>query len=81
MVGWRGKKANPDSWPALPPFAPVSFRYALKGPKRNARNEKALEMFNHFKGLVVFNNGGEIGTLENHLLTPATTVLQGLKLV
>ncbi|WP_310355459.1 hypothetical protein [Pseudomonas brassicacearum] len=28
---------------------------------RIARNEKAPEMFNHFRGLVVFNNGGEIG--------------------
>ena len=30
-------------------------------PKPNPNNEKAPEMFNHFRGLVVFNNGGEIG--------------------
>ena len=24
-------------------------------------NEKAPEMFNHFRGLVIHNNGGEIG--------------------
>jgi hypothetical protein len=30
-------------------------------PKQNAINEKAPEIFNNFWGLVLFNNGGEIG--------------------
>ena len=31
------------------------------GLSSHPENEKAPEMFNHFRGLVVFNNGGEIG--------------------
>ena len=30
-------------------------------PDQYDRNEKAPEMFNHFRGFVLFNNGGEIG--------------------
>ena len=33
-------------------------------------HEKAPEMFNHFRGFVLFNNGGEIGTLNTLAATP-----------
>lgn len=47
-------------------------------PKRNARNEKAPEIFNNFRGLVLFNNGGEIGTHYKAPPTPTNTVSIGL---
>ena len=33
-------------------------------------NEKAPEMFDHFRGFVLFNNGGEIGTLSQIVCKP-----------
>jgi len=41
----------------------------------NAKHEKAPEMFNHFRGFVLFNNGGEIGTFRISLLGPINTRL------
>jgi len=32
-------------------------------PAIPGHNEKAPEMLDHFRGFVLFNNGGEIGTL------------------
>lgn len=40
------------------------------GLSSHPENEKAPEMFNHFRGLVVFNNGGEIGTLRIERCSP-----------
>ena len=39
----------------------------------NPGNEKAPEMFNHFRGFVLFNNGGEIGTLRKQPYGPTNT--------
>ena len=40
------------------------------GLSSHPENEKAPEMFNHFRGLVVFNNGGEIGTFRIERCSP-----------
>ena len=37
-------------------------------------HEKAPEMFNHFRGFVLFNNGGEIGTLRKQPIGPINAV-------
>ena len=49
------------------------------GLSSHPENEKAPEMFNHFRGLVVFNNGGEIGTLRKKPRKPINTVAIDLK--
>ena len=44
-------------------------------PAIPGHNEKAPEMFDHFRGFVLFNNGGEIGTFRISLLGPINTRL------
>ena len=47
------------------------------GLSSHPENEKAPEMFNHFRDLVVFNNGGEIGTSRISPPTPINTGFSG----
>ena len=51
---------TPGSIDATPPFKKQTLRQNL--PRLFDAHEKAPEMFNHFRGFVLFNNGGEIGT-------------------
>lgn len=44
------------------------------GLSSHPENEKAPKMFNHFRGLVLFNNGGEIGTISQYYSNPFKTV-------
>jgi hypothetical protein len=48
-------------------------------PERNVRNEKAPEIFNNFRGLVLFNNGGEIGTFRIIPYSPLKPMVTGTK--